>query len=88
MAKFVVIDPNYDYELRVCDTIEEALDVIQEFVENDGDSYRAQRQQIFALGEEIPFTITDPSVTLTNHFIPAPLPGETVSDYARRITGG
>lgn len=91
MTKFVVVSHYGEIrETSALNTVQDALDVVQEQADDDGDDYNASRMKIFAVGDEIPFVVKSSEITVslaTNSEIPAPLAGETVSDYARRLTG-
>jgi hypothetical protein len=90
---FVVFDNERRDEADICDSLDEVKRVIEERRDNDGDyfdNYVAPRIEVYKLGERVPFTLVPAQFKLgdpNSTEIPAPLPGETVSDYARRITG-
>jgi len=97
--RYILIDvvdirDNYN-DISTFDDLEQlANELKNRALEYRDDSYGFENWQkglsVFEVGEKVNVTVTsgDPVVSLgVATTIPAPLPGESVSDYARRITG-
>jgi len=89
---FVVFHNERRDEADVCETLDDVRHVINERRDDDPayfDEYIASQMRIYTLGEQVPFTFIPARFEMgVNPDIPAPLPGESVTDYAKRITQG
>ena len=90
---FVVFRDEFRDEADVCDTLEEVRQLLQERFDENPDyfqNYLIDQYQVRAIGEAQALSFIPAKLTIgpVRDDIPAPLPGETVTDYARRITGG
>ena len=66
-------------------------DSLEEYMQDEldgNDSYHVERLTVIELGDEVKFTVQPAKITLRSASvdIPAPMPGESVTDYAARIT--
>jgi hypothetical protein len=87
---FLVID-NYAGENPDFKTIDGVLEYFRDASDNGESMHRIEDIIVYEIVREVKIVAnpaTFHAVSETESNIPAPLPGETVSDYARRLTNG
>lgn len=87
MQRYVIID-DYDGQHEVVNSIDAVLDYFRdnEVAER---GWKGDHPTVYEIGEEVKIKASPVEYAVEKPTdIPPPLPGESVTDYARRITNG
>jgi len=86
---FLIDDNSYGNGTTEVNTLEEVFDYFRDEEVADR-NYRGDHPDVYEIVRKVEIVANPATFSVANPStdIPAPLPGETVSDYARRISGG
>lgn len=85
--KYVVFRNGFADEADVCETLADAQSILQERYDDDPHYFEVHEYNVHEIGNKLPISFTPQTLVVGSITeIPAPLPGESVTDYAARIT--